>query len=116
MKKVELHLHLDGSLDINYASKLVGRDITSEMVSRDDTSLTDYLKKFDLPGELFQDYDDIVNFSYLLAKSLEREEVIYAEVRFCPLFHNKKISVDRVITAIKVGFSKVLSVKINLKS
>lgn len=114
MKKVELHLHLDGSLDINYASKLAGRDITSEMVSRNDTSLTDYLKKFDLPAKLFQDYDDIVNFSYLLAKSLEDEEVIYAEVRFCPFFHDKKISVDRVITGIKEGFSKVLSVKINL--
>ena len=114
MKKVELHLHLDGSLDINYASKLAGRDITSEMVSRNDTSLTDYLKKYDLPAKLFQDYDDIVNFSYLLAKSLEDEEVIYAEVRFCPFFHDKKISVDRVITGIKEGFSKVLSVKINL--
>lgn len=114
MKKIELHLHLDGSLDVGYASKLAGRDVSDEMVSRHDTSLESYLKKFDLAGELFQEYDDIVQFSYLLAKQLEDEEVIYAEVRFCPFFHDKKISVDRVITGIREGFLKVPGIKINL--
>lgn len=114
MKKVELHLHLDGSLDVEYASKLAGRDVLSEMVSRNDTSLKSYLEKFNLPGELFQEYDDIVHFSYLLGKELEKEEVIYAEIRFCPFFHDKKISVDRVITGIREGLSKVPSVKTNL--
>ena len=87
MKKVELHLHLDGSLNLDYASKLAGRDVSCEMISKDDTSLTEYLKKFSLPGELFQDYDNIVEFSYLLGKELEKDDVIYAEIRFCPLFH-----------------------------
>ena len=114
MKKVELHLHLDGSLSLDYASKLAGRDVSDEMISRNDTSLTEYLKKFSLPGELFQDYDNIVEFSYLLGKELENDEVIYAEIRFCPLFHISKISVDRVITGIRVGLSKVSSVKTNL--
>ncbi len=114
MRKVELHLHLDGSLNLNYASKLVGRDVSEEMISRNDTSLTEYLKKFSLPGELFQDYDNIVEFSYLLGKELEKDEVIYAEIRFCPLFHINKISVDRVITGIRVGLSRVTSVKTNL--
>ena len=114
MKKVELHLHLDGSLNLDYASKLAGRDVSCEMISKDDTSLTEYLKKFSLPGELFQDYDNIVEFSYLLGKELEKDDVIYAEIRFCPLFHINKISVDRVITGIRVGLSKVSSVKTNL--
>lgn len=114
MKKIELHLHLDGSLDIDYAKKLVGRDVTLEMVSRNDQSLKEYLKKFDLPGEVFTEYDDIVQFSYLLGKSLEKDGVIYAEIRFCPLFHDKMISVDRVITGIREGLAKVPEVKINL--
>lgn len=114
MRRVELHLHLDGSLDIDYATKLAGRDTTKEMVSRNDKSLKEYLEKFNLPGELFSDYDDIVEFSYLLGKSLEKDNVIYAEIRFCPLFHNKKISVDRVITGILVGLAKVPTVKTNL--
>lgn len=114
MKKVELHLHLDGSLDIGYASKLVGRDVREEMVSVNDKTLKSYLEKFDLPSEIFQEYNDIVEFCYLLGKELEKEEVIYAEIRFCPFFHDKKISVDRVIMGIKEGLAKVPSVKTNL--
>ena len=59
-------------------------------------------------------YDNIVEFSYRLAKQLEKEEVIYAEIRFCPTSHNKNISVDSVITGIRVGLAKVPSVKTNL--
>lgn len=114
MKRVELHLHLDGSLDVEYATKLVGRDATKDMVSKNDKSLKEYLEKFNLPGKLLSEYDDIVEFAYLLGKSLENDGVIYAEIRFCPLFHNKKISVDRVITGIRVGLAKVPTVKTNL--
>ncbi len=114
MKKVELHLHFDGSLDLSYAEKLVGHDVYDEMVSTRDGNLAEYLKKFDLPGVLLEDYDNIVEFAYRLAKVLEGEEVIYAEIRFCPFFHDKKISVDRVITGIRAGFLKVPSVKYNL--
>ena len=114
MKKIELHLHLDGSLNVEYASKLLGKDCKNEMIGSNSTSLADYLKRFDLPIDLLQDYDNIVEFCYLLGKDLVNDGVIYAEVRFCPLFHNKKISVDRVITAIRVGFARVEELKINL--
>lgn len=114
MKKIELHLHLDGSLNVEYASKLLGKDCKNEMGGSNSTSLADYLKRFDLPIDLLQYYDNIVEFCYLLGKDLVNDGVIYAEVRFCPLFHNKKISVDRVITAIRVGFARVEELKINL--
>ena len=114
MKKIELHLHLDGSINIDYASKLLGRDRRNELIGSNSTSLADYLKRFDLPIELLQDYDNIIEFCYLLGKDLVNDGVIYAEVRFCPLFHNKYISVDRVITAIRIGFSRVKDLKVNL--
>lgn len=114
MKKIELHLHLDGSLDIDYASKLVGKNVYDQMVSNNDSNLGEYLEKFYLPDELMSDYDTIVEFSYRLAKQLEKEDVIYAEIRFCPTSHNKKISVDSVITGVRVGLAKVPSVKTNL--
>ena len=114
MKKVELHLHLDGSLDIDYAKEIVGRDVYSDMVSVYDNSLKEYLEKFTLPGMLLQDYKHIVEFSRRLAQKLKDEDVIYAEVRFCPYFHDQKISVDGVITGIRDGFSLVSGIKINL--
>ena len=82
MKKIELHLHLDGSCDIDYASQLLGKDVRDKLVVDNANSLSEYLEKFELPISLLQDLDNIENFSYLLAKALEKDEVIYAEVRF----------------------------------
>lgn len=114
MKKVELHLHLDGSLDVNYANELAGHDVSNLLISKYDSDLAGYLRKFYFADELMSDYNSILEFSYRLAKQLENEEVIYAEIRFCPTSHNKNISVDRVITAIRVGLARVPSVKTNL--
>lgn len=114
MKKIELHLHLDGSLNIAYASRLMGRDVTEELVSIHDKSLAEYLEKFELPIKLLQTKEDIETFSSLLAKDLEGEEVLYAEVRFCPLLHVGVLSAEEVIDAVLTGFQKVPEVKINL--
>lgn len=114
MKKIELHLHLDGSINVSYASRLVGRDVSDMMVGDNCKNLKEYLDKFQLPIELLQEEDKIEEFCYLLGKDLENDDVIYAEVRFCPLFHVEKLSVDQVVLAILRGFRRVSSVKINL--
>ena len=45
MKKIELHLHLDGSINIDYASKLLGRDCRNELIgSKADTSALNTFK------------------------------------------------------------------------
>ena len=114
MKKIELHLHLDGSCNIELASQLEGKDVSNELIASNTDSLSKYLESFTLPIKLLQDLDNIENFSYLLAKELEKDEVIYAEVRFCPLFHIEKYSIEEVVHAIIKGFNKVSTVKINL--
>ena len=114
MKKVELHLHLDGSIDEEYASKLIGRDVSKELIANDSKTLAEYLERFTLPIKLLQDIKNIEHFCYLLGKKLEMDEVIYAEVRFCPLFHLEKFSIEDVVGAIIKGFDLVSSVKVNL--
>ena len=114
MKKIELHLHLDGSLNIDYINEIMKRDCTDELISSNSKDLKEYLDKFELPISLLQDKNYIEHFCYLLAKDLEKEDVIYAEVRFCPLFHVDKISVDEVITSVINGFNKISTVKVNL--
>ncbi len=114
MKKIELHLHFDGSIDIDYTNKLLGYDATNELIDTTSKNLSEYLNKFNLPIQLLQDLDKIETYAYLLAKQLEKDEVIYAEVRFCPLFHIKKYSIDEVVNSMKNGFNKVPTVKINL--
>lgn len=114
MKKIELHLHFDGSIDSSYASWIMKRDVQDELISKSDSSLTDYLSKFDLPIGLLQDPYYVEMFSYLLAKKLEEDEVIYAEVRFCPQFHVEKAKLETIVEAMVDGFAQVPSVKINL--
>lgn len=114
MKKVELHLHFDGSCNIDLASKLVGKNVENELIASNTGNLSEYLDKFKLPIKLLQDLNNIEEFAYLLGKDLEADEVIYAEVRFCPLFHIEKHPVQEVVEAILRGFKRVPAVKINL--
>ena len=114
MRKVELHLHFDGSIDVPYTNQLLGYDASNELIDTGSSSLSEYLEKFKLPIKLLQDLDNIEMYAYLLAKALEKDEVIYAEVRFCPLLHIEKNSIDDVVAAMKRGFAKVSYVKINL--
>lgn len=114
MKKIELHLHFDGSINVEYTNKLLGYDATDELIDTTSRDLGEYLKKFELPIKLLQDLNNIEEYAYLLGKELERDEVIYAEVRFCPLFHVEKYSIDEVVEAIRSGFKRVSTVKVNL--
>lgn len=114
MKKIELHLHFDGSINVGYTNKLLGYDATCDLIDTTSRDLGEYLKKFDLPIKLLQDLDNIEEYAYLLGKELEKDEVIYAEVRFCPLFHVEKYSIDEVVEAIRRGFKRVSTVKVNL--
>lgn len=114
MKKIELHLHFDGSINVEYTNKLLGYDVTDELIDTTSRDLGEYLKKFELPIKLLQDLNNIEEYAYLLGKELERDEVIYAEVRFCPLFHVEKYSIDEVVEAIRRGFKRVSTVKVNL--
>lgn len=114
MKKVELHVHLDGSLSIPFMKERIGHDIEKEVVAVDCKTLKDYLKCFDLPISLLQEKENIENFSYQLTQQLKEDEVIYAEIRFCPLFHTNVLTPDQVVEAVLKGLSKEPKVKTNL--
>lgn len=113
MKKVELHVHLDGSLNLDYASKLLGYNAKEAMVDQNSNNLHDYLNKFDIAIKLLQNKENIKNFSYLLGKDLLKDEVIYAEIRFCPLFHTSILNTKEVIEAVIEGLNKT-NLKYNL--
>ena len=118
MKKIELHVHLDGSLRISTVSELLNIDYEvckKNMIGKNLSSLDEYLTRFDYPIKAMQTYDNLKRLSYELALDLIKDEVIYAEVRFAPIFHTSILSLEEVCKAILDGFSLVSDkIKINL--
>lgn len=115
--KVELHLHLDGSVSLDLLEKWSGLshdEVIRLATSNNDNSLKEYLEHFNFINKYLQTKENLELASYTLGSDLEKENVIYAEVRFAPLLHtNLGLTPEEVIDSIIKGFSKC-NIKINL--
>jgi len=119
LKKIELHLHLDGSLDINRVASITNEsydNLKSSMIACDKCeNLSDYLKMFDKPLECMQSKENLTLIAKDLVNYLETQNVIYAEIRFAPMFHTRKgLSYEDVIEAVLEGLAINKKVKTNL--
>ena len=116
MIKVELHCHLDGSLNpVSVQEMLAEQGIQYELeilkeklaVRPDCTSLTEYLEKFDLPLMCLQDKKGIVRAAYELVRDAAKDNVKYMEVRFAPMLHtNKGLTCKEAIESVIEGLNK----------
>lgn len=116
--KIELHIHLDGSVRPNTVSDILNLDkkkIEKEMkVDNSCKDLNEYLTKFDLPLKILQTKENLIRVSEELATDLKKDGVIYAEVRFAPILHTRNgLSCEEVIESVIEGISRV-DIKINL--
>ena len=88
MPKIELHLHLDGSVSIDLLEKFSGSsrdEVIKKVVSENDQTLEEYLKHFFFVNKYLQTKENLELASFTLANELLKENVIYAEIRFAPL-------------------------------
>lgn len=113
--KIVLHLHLDGSINIDLAYKWLledGYNYTKEeaedklQVNSDCKSLVEYLEKFDLPCKLLNSKERLTLCTKRLFLDLAKENVVYAEVRFAPVKHvNDNLSLEEVVTSVIEGMN-----------
>ena len=118
MKKVELHLHLDGNIRPSTISEILNINLEeAKKLSTIETkcaSLKEYLTKFDIPLKIMQTKENLERVAFELAQDLQKDDVIYAEIRFAPNKHLKSgLTLDEVVTAILKGLSQV-PIKTNL--
>ncbi|MCX4249351.1 MAG: adenosine deaminase [Bacilli bacterium] len=117
IKKVELHVHLDGSLNINTISdilKIEKDEIKNKLIAdKKCRDLNDYLQVFDLPIKVMQTKESLIRTSKDLIESFINDNVIYAEVRFAPNKHTTILTLDEIITSVLEGI-KSLKVKVKL--
>ena len=116
MIKVELHCHLDGSLNIDFVDEMLRKQgIVYEReelrrkleVSPKCTSLTEYLEKFDLPLLCLQTKEGLTRAAYELVRDVAKEYVKYLEVRFAPMLStNGGLSCKEVIASVVDGLKK----------
>lgn len=109
LPKVELHCHLDGSLTREVLSELLGREVLAEELTAKDRcrDLAEYLEKFDLPLQCLQTKEGLRRAGYDFIRTLAKEKVRYAEVRFAPLLSTQKnLNCEEVVGEVLEGLEK----------
>ncbi len=98
--KVELHVHLDGSLRLKtfleLAKRLPGEqrfprsvDLRAAVAPGATGSLEEYLRAFAYTIAVMQSADALERVAFELCEDAAAENVVYIEIRFCPLLHTE---------------------------
>ncbi len=114
--KVELHYHLDGSINLellaefmNESNDSVSVDEIKSLVQVDSNckSLREYLKKFQLITKHMQTDYALEKTAYHAVKDTSSHNVKYLEVRFAPWLHvNDGLSIEEIIKYVLLGLKK----------
>ncbi len=110
--KVELHVHLDGSVRIKTLAELAKISLEEAqeraIANYQCENLTDYLTYFDLPCSIMQTEENLRRIAKELGEDLKKDNVIYAEVRFYPLAHIQAgLSSEDVVKSVLEGLACV---------
>lgn len=125
LPKIELHIHLEGSIPLptlwelvkKYGGKKEVKDIhqlEERFVYRD---FMHFLQTWLWKNTFIREYDDFTFIAEAVAESLKAQNILYAEMHFSPVdFQHQgvKLITQRIAEAIRKGFSRVQGIDISL--
>jgi len=115
LPKAELHCHLDGSMRIETILELAAQqnvrlpshdpeELHSILVQDEAASLVQYLKAFDVTLSVLQDAASLRRAAYELIEDAAKDNVLYIEVRYAPLLHQRKgLKLTQIVEAVLDG-------------
>ncbi|KAA0165633.1 hypothetical protein FNF27_00819 [Cafeteria roenbergensis] len=109
LPKVELHVHLDGSIQAGSAPALDASSLGPaafgrQVRRRDRSSMSASLKVFDRLVAGLQSASSLRNAASSVCDQLWREGVVWAEIRFCPALHTQRgLTPADALLAVKEG-------------
>jgi len=118
LPKLDLHLHLDGSLRLDTLKELASAlpddrrfaedlDLAKAVTPPTRCSLEEYLRSFDYTVAVLQDEAALERAALELCEDAASEHVIYLEIRFAPLLHTEcGLSPREVVTAVLAGLRR----------
>lgn len=129
--KIDLHLHLDGSMLPETAWELAyERGIpmpagtleefrTFLVVTADCRSVNEYLKRFEMPLSILQDKASLTRVTRELIELLAAQGLAYAEIRFAPQLHTReglaqRDAVEAVLEGMRAGLANCPSIGIGI--
>ena len=129
--KIDLHLHLDGSMLPESAWEMAAErgialpaDTLEDfrrfiVVTADCRSVNEYLKRFEMPLQILQDRASLERTAYELVRLLAGQGLRYAEIRFAPQLHLRKDltqrdAVEAVLAGVKRGMRECPTIDIGV--
>src|SRR5436853_125255 len=123
LPKIELHLHLDCSLSYTVV-QAIDPSVTREEYEHNFiapvkcTSLADFLTRAPKSIALMQTVEQLRLVTFDVFEQLQRDNVLYTEIRFAPLLHTEKgLSAEQVVETVNeatVKASQATSVEARL--
>ncbi|GGG79631.1 adenosine deaminase [Paenibacillus radicis (ex Gao et al. 2016)] len=117
LPKIDLHLHLDGSVKPETIRALAhqqgkalpeGNHLLSRMqIDEDCADLREYLSKFDFVLPFLQTAEALERVAFEVVEQAANQGCIYIEVRYAPLLHTKEgLCVEDVIGHVREGLRR----------
>ena len=122
MPKIELHLHLEGAIPLEYLWELVkkydkAKEVTSLEQLKSKFEYKDFANFIDVwvwKNQFLREYDDFEFISEGFAKDLKNQNIKYSEVFISPSSFRNILSTLKIIEVIRKGINKVNGIKISL--